>query len=77
MLPASLTPREIEILSCIAAGKTTGEVARLLWVTPATVCKHLEHTYRKLGVSNRTAPLAAAGLTADSERNRETEPSLE
>lgn len=76
-LPASLTPREDEILSYIAAGKTTGEVAQLLWVTPATVSKHLEHIYRKLGVSNRTAALAAAGLTADSERNRETDPSLE
>lgn len=75
--PASLTHRETEILSCIAAGMTTAEVARLLRVTPATVSKHLEHIYRKLGVPNRTAALAAAGLSADFERNRETEPSLE
>lgn len=64
--PASLTAREIEVLSCVAAGRTTGEIARLLWVTPATVSKHLEHIYRKLGVSSRTAALAAAGLKADS-----------
>jgi DNA-binding CsgD family transcriptional regulator len=76
-LPASLTPREIEILSCIAAGGATAEVARLLWITPATVSKHLEHIYRKLGVSNRTAALAAVGLSVDSERSREIEPSLE
>jgi DNA-binding CsgD family transcriptional regulator len=64
--PASLTAREIEVLLCIAAGMTTSEVARLLWVTPATVSKHLEHIYRKLGVSSRTAALAAMGLRAES-----------
>lgn len=71
LLPASLTAREIEVLSCIAAGRTTGEIARLLWVTPATVSKHLEHIYRKLGVSSRTAALAAAGLKAESLSQRD------
>jgi DNA-binding CsgD family transcriptional regulator len=66
MPPVSLTAREIEVLSCIAAGRPTSEVARLLWVTPATVSKHLEHIYRKLGVSSRTAALAAVGLRAES-----------
>jgi DNA-binding CsgD family transcriptional regulator len=37
-----------------------------LSVTPATVSKHLEHVYRKLGVSSRTAALAAVGLTRES-----------
>lgn len=64
--PASLTPREIEVLRCVAEGRTTNDIARLLWVTPATVSKHLEHIYRKLGVSSRTAALAAAGFKADS-----------
>jgi DNA-binding CsgD family transcriptional regulator len=64
--PAALTAREIEVLSCIADGRTSSEIARLLWLTPATVRKHLEDIYRKLGVSSRTAALAAAGLKADS-----------
>ena len=54
----ALTRRQRDVLRCIAAGKTTVETARLLWVTEATVSKHLEHVYRKLGVTNRTAALA-------------------
>ena len=64
--PASLTSRELEVLRGIAAGGSTAEIARLLWVTPATVSKHLEHIYRKLGVSSRTAAVAAAGIGARS-----------
>jgi DNA-binding CsgD family transcriptional regulator len=57
-----LTRRERDVLRCIAAGLTTAETARRLWVTPATISKHLEHTYAKLGVRSRTAALAALGL---------------
>ena len=59
--PTSLTARETDVLRCLAAGKSTAEIARLLWVTPATVSKHLENIYRKLGVTSRTAALAAVG----------------
>lgn len=62
--PDSLTPREMEVLRCLAAGKSTSEIARMLWVTRATVSKHLEHIYRKLGVTSRTAALAAVGARA-------------
>jgi DNA-binding CsgD family transcriptional regulator len=55
----SLTARELEIVDYIAAGKSTAEIARELWLSPTTVSKHLEHIYRKLGVSSRTAALAA------------------
>ena len=58
-----LTRRERDVVRCMAAGKTTAETARLLWVTDATVSKHLEHVYRKLGVTSRTAALAKLGLT--------------
>ncbi len=54
----ALTRRQRDVLRCVAAGKTTVETARLLWVTEATVSKHLEHVYRKLGVTNRAAALA-------------------
>ena len=42
---------------------STNEIAHALWVTPATVSKHLEHIYRKLGVTSRTAALAALRTT--------------
>jgi DNA-binding CsgD family transcriptional regulator len=60
---ASLTTREREVLSRVADGMSTHEIARALWVTPATVSKHLEHIYRKLGVTGRTAALAALRTT--------------
>jgi DNA-binding CsgD family transcriptional regulator len=59
----ALTRRERDVLRCIAAGKTTAETAHLLWITPATVSKHLEHVYSKLGVNSRTAALAQLGMT--------------
>lgn len=45
----------------VAEGLTNAEIARRLWVTPATVGKHLEQVYRKLGVTSRTAALAKLG----------------
>jgi DNA-binding CsgD family transcriptional regulator len=59
----ALTRRERDVLRCVAAGKTTAETAHLLWITPATVSKHLEHVYAKLGVNSRTAALAQLGMT--------------
>ena len=53
-----LTPREYEVMALVGEGKTNEEIARVLWVAPATVKKHLENTYAKLGVSNRTAAVA-------------------
>ena len=63
-----LTAREVEVLRGLAAGRSTAEIARELWVTPATVSKHLEHVYRKLGVQSRTAALAAIGARVDTLR---------
>jgi len=60
-----LTPREREILSLVAAGKTNADIALLLTISARTVQKHLEHVFEKLGVETRTAAamcaLAAAG----------------
>jgi DNA-binding CsgD family transcriptional regulator len=53
-----LTPREQEVLSWVARGKTNTEIARLLRVAPSTVRKHLENVYVKMGVHNRTAAVA-------------------
>ena len=53
-----LTSREHEVLTWVASGKTNTEIARVLWLAPSTVGKHLEHIYRKLGVKTRTAAVA-------------------
>ena len=55
-----LTPRETEVLLCAADGRTDGEIAQELSISPRTVQKHLQSTYRKLGVITRTAALARA-----------------
>lgn len=59
---AALTAREADVLRAVAAGKSSKEIARDLWVTHSTVSKHLENIYRKLGVTSRTAALAAVGV---------------
>jgi DNA-binding CsgD family transcriptional regulator len=53
-----LTPREREVMRCVATGLSNTEIARRLWVEHATVRKHLEHVFEKLGVRSRTAALA-------------------
>lgn len=65
---ASLTPRETEVLSWIAKGKTNRDVGEILGMSPRTVNKHLEHVFEKLGVETRAAAAALASreLSADS-----------
>ncbi len=58
---ASLTPREAEVLSWVAKGKTNRDVGDILGMSPRTVNKHLEHVFEKLGVETRAA---AAGLAS-------------
>jgi DNA-binding CsgD family transcriptional regulator len=55
-----LTPRERAVLAHVANGRTNGEVAHLLGISPLTVRKHLENVYEKLDVHTRTAAVAAA-----------------
>jgi DNA-binding NarL/FixJ family response regulator len=55
-----LTPREAEVLFWVARGKTNDEIAIVLGIGLTTVKKHLESTYAKLGVENRTAAAAMA-----------------
>lgn len=58
---AELTPREREVVFLVAGGKTNAQIAAQLWVTPATVKKHLENVYAKLGVSSRAAAATIIG----------------
>ncbi len=49
-----LTPREIELLSWLAKGKSNKEIGITLNISFHTVTKHLEHIYTKLSVHSRT-----------------------
>ena len=53
-LPNPLTPRETEVLSCLASGKTNRQIAKELHLSLSTVKRHLEHILPKLKVSDRT-----------------------
>jgi DNA-binding CsgD family transcriptional regulator len=57
----------VQALRLVAAGCTNAQVARVMGVSEATVRKHLENAFSRLGVGTRTAavarvlPLLAAG----------------
>ncbi|HEX3138839.1 MAG TPA: response regulator transcription factor [Rhizobacter sp.] len=57
---AALTPREAEVLSWVAKGKTNRDVGEILGMSPRTVNKHLEHVFEKLGVETRAAAASLA-----------------
>ena len=48
-----LTPRELEILQLVIAGKTNKEIAQEIFVCKKTVEFHLDHIYSKLGIRTR------------------------
>jgi DNA-binding CsgD family transcriptional regulator len=54
-----LTGRESEIGLLFAAGSKHKQIAQSLGLAPSTVRNHLSACYRKLGVDNRSALLAA------------------
>jgi ATP/maltotriose-dependent transcriptional regulator MalT len=55
-----LSPRELEVLRLVAAGKTNREIASTLVVSEHTVARHVQNIFTKLGVSSRTAATAFA-----------------
>jgi DNA-binding NarL/FixJ family response regulator len=62
-----LSVREAEVLALVAAGRTNGQIAKELFISPKTASVHVTHILDKLGVSSRieAAMLAArAGLVA-------------
>jgi len=67
-----LTAREAEVLYWLVKGKTNKDIGDILGSSPATVKKHLERVYVKLGVETRTA---AAGIAMA--RIRQTHPQFE
>jgi DNA-binding NarL/FixJ family response regulator len=48
-----LTPREAQVLSLIADGHTSREIAEALVISPRTVERHREKLLKKLNLRNR------------------------
>jgi NarL family two-component system response regulator YdfI len=53
-----LTERELEVLTAVARGDRSKEVALQLGVTERTIKAHLTNIYNKLGVDSRTAAVS-------------------
>ena len=51
--PIKLTKRELEVLSLVIEGRSSKEVADMLFVSKRTVDFHLANIYDKLQVTNR------------------------
>lgn len=58
--PFELTRREVDILTCLAAGFSNPEIASLLYISRRTVSTHLERILRKLGQKGRAGAAAVA-----------------
>ena len=57
---ATLTGRELEILALLPSGLNGDELAKELFITPATLKTHLNSIYRKLQVRNRSGAVSEA-----------------
>jgi DNA-binding CsgD family transcriptional regulator len=60
LVEAVLTPREVQVLQLAARAHSAAEIAEELFLSPATVKRHFERAYERLGVSDRAAAVAAA-----------------
>jgi DNA-binding CsgD family transcriptional regulator len=62
-----LTPRELEVLALVAAGRTNRQIADELFISESTAGVHVSNILGKLGVSSRTEAASIAlgqGLVA-------------
>ena len=59
-LAFKLTAREAEVLYWVVKGKINRDIGDIVGASPATVKKHLERVFAKLGVETRTAAAAMA-----------------
>jgi DNA-binding CsgD family transcriptional regulator len=58
--PDGLTPREVEVLRLVAAGRSNTQIAATLVLSERTVARHLSNIFAKIDVPSRTAAAAYA-----------------
>jgi DNA-binding NarL/FixJ family response regulator len=58
--PPKLSVREAEVLSLLADGLGTAEIASSLYMSESTAKTHITHIYQKLGAANRAQALVTA-----------------
>ncbi|MCU1692282.1 MAG: DNA-binding response regulator [Frankiales bacterium] len=56
----ALSPRELQVLEGMAAGRSNAEIGRTLWVSEDTVKVHAKKLFVKTGVHDRAAAVAWA-----------------
>jgi DNA-binding NarL/FixJ family response regulator len=56
----ALSPREVEVLHLVAAGRTDREIADALGISRRTATTHVTGILNRIGAANRTAAAAAA-----------------
>jgi len=57
---SDLSGREMEVLACLAQGKTTNQIASELFISENTVKTHVRHILEKLEASNRAEAVSKA-----------------
>jgi len=57
---SGLTPRELQVLRLVAAGKSNRSIATDLFLSEKTVARHMSNIFSKLGLSSRAAATAYA-----------------
>ncbi|HXP14005.1 MAG TPA: response regulator transcription factor, partial [Actinomycetes bacterium] len=58
--PLGLTVREQEVLALVAMGRTNGQIAETLFISPKTATVHVSNILTKLGVRNRVEAATVA-----------------
>jgi DNA-binding CsgD family transcriptional regulator/pimeloyl-ACP methyl ester carboxylesterase len=58
--PDGLTPREVEVLRLVAAGRTNAEISRELVLSMRTVARHITNIYGKIGARGKADATAYA-----------------
>jgi len=55
-----LSKRELEVLNCLAKGRTTAQISETMFISDNTVKTHIRHILEKLDASNRAEAVSKA-----------------
>ncbi len=69
-----ITPREADLLTHVACGKSNKQIAEACGISEGTVRKHLENAYRRLGVNNRMSAITKSMAIISQSEGLEAKP---